>query len=32
MTLSSRRGEGTVVTLLLPAARLLAAPAMKNFG
>ena len=32
MTLASRRGEGTIVTLRLPAARLLAAPAMKNFG
>ena len=32
LSLASRRGEGTTVTLRLPATRLLAAPAMKNFG
>ncbi len=32
LSLASRRGEGTVVTLQLPSARLIAAPAMKSFG
>jgi nitrogen-specific signal transduction histidine kinase len=32
MSLASRRGEGTVVTLQLPTARLLAAPALKQRG
>ena len=32
MSLASRRGEGTVVTLQLPASRLLAAPALKQLG
>lgn len=32
MSLASRRGEGTVVTLQLPASRLLAAPGLKQLG
>ncbi|MBX7201187.1 MAG: HAMP domain-containing histidine kinase [Rhodospirillaceae bacterium] len=32
LALASRRGEGTVVTLQLPAAGLIAAPAMRSFG
>ncbi len=32
LSLASRRGEGTIVTLQLPAARLIAAPALKSFG
>ncbi|MHB1208041.1 MAG: sensor histidine kinase [Rhodospirillaceae bacterium] len=32
LSLASRRGEGTIVTLQLPAARVLAAPALKQRG